>query len=411
MIKNIVSQKISTLRNSAAVFYIATEMLVKAVPFLAIPLLTRMLTKEEMGLYFLFISIAAIFSKLFGFAFPFSVTSFYIKYPRQIHTYMFNILFISALLYAIVSLFVQFLNIELINEEFDKILLFVSLCLAVTEIFLSYLVISRRYTLHNLLYLIKFALPYITAVFIIFFFQHKALWFAYCQGGVALLLALYMVVYIIKMSEFKINKSMLKFGLLVSAPLLPVTISSYLLNVADRYMIKYYYSEVEVAEYSFAYAIAGIFTTFILATNRSWQPFMLEQLKKNNIRAISVKFIKYAIFMAGLAIFIWIVRKPAIMILAGEKYISSASMIAPILIGNYCYFLYTVTSNVPFFHKKMILYALPATIAAILNIILNYYMLPTYGYKIAAYTTLISFAVEIVIAHAITRYVFRFKFF
>jgi len=45
--------------------------------------------------------------------------------------------------------------------------------------------------------------------------------------------------------------------------------------------------------------------------------------------------------------------------------------------------------------------ALPAFIAAGLNIILNIIFLPIYGYKIAAFTTLISYFIEFLVIYII----------
>jgi Na+-driven multidrug efflux pump len=88
-------------------------------------------------------------------------------------------------------------------------------------------------------------------------------------------------------------------------------------------------------------------------------------------------------------------------ILSNSSYFVILDIIPTILLGMFFYFLYTVMSNIPFFHKNTYLMALPAFIAAGLNIVLNVIMLPIYGYKIAALTTLISYFIEFLVIYII----------
>ena len=193
----------------------------------------------------------------------------------------------------------------------------------------------------------------------------------------------------------------IKSSLSFSIPFIPAMLSALLLGFSDRFLIKYYYSDVEVANYTIAYTIGTIYAAFFLATNKMWQKYILESLKLQKIDEIKSAAKKYLLVVVLVGIVILLLKTVLVNILSNSSYYVILDIIPTILLGMFFYFLYTLMSNIPFFHKNTYLMALPAFIAAGLNIVLNVIMLPIYGYKIAALTTLISYFIEFVVIYII----------
>ena len=64
-----------------------------------------------------------------------------------------------------------------------------------------------------------------------------------------------------------------------------------------------------------------------------------------------------------------------------------------LLVGCAFQFAYTMYVQVEFYEKKMKMVAIGTTIAAIVNIALNYLTIPVFGYVAAGYTTLVGYVV------------------
>ncbi len=63
----------------------------------------------------------------------------------------------------------------------------------------------------------------------------------------------------------------------------------------------------------------------------------------------------------------------------------------PVSAGCICQFLYTMFVNIEQFMKKTVGMAVASTSAAVLNLVLNLWLIPKFGYIAAAYTTLASY--------------------
>ncbi len=64
------------------------------------------------------------------------------------------------------------------------------------------------------------------------------------------------------------------------------------------------------------------------------------------------------------------------------------SIIPPIALANYMIFMYTMYVYIEHYYKKTVYITKNTLIAAGLNVILNFILIPKYGYVAAAYTTL-----------------------
>ena len=120
---------------------------------------------------------------------------------------------------------------------------------------------------------------------------------------------------------------------------------------------------------------------------------MYRKIKEGNgeeNKTISVMLV----ILIGLMILCVIWYAPEIiLIMAGKQYLSATYVVAPVALSLLLLFYCQLFINVEFYfeEKKMLVYG--SIGAAIINIILNYVLIPIFGFVAAGYTTLFSYVV------------------
>ena len=170
---------------------------------------------------------------------------------------------------------------------------------------------------------------------------------------------------------------------------------SYLLNVTDRYMIQYYYGYADAGTYSAVYDIVFRMATFscfpVLLT---LHPRITENFNKCNLQSARKDIEKGLKLEVGLALIVTVLLylfRPLIfgklLKLPADQVIWMALIL---LLGA---FLWQISMLL---HKPLELFLRQRTMLAgivlslVINILLNIWWLPKWGYEAAAYTTLIS---------------------
>jgi O-antigen/teichoic acid export membrane protein len=78
-------------------------------------------------------------------------------------------------------------------------------------------------------------------------------------------------------------------------------------------------------------------------------------------------------------------------LIADESYWPGEDLLIPLSLANYCVFLYMLPVGLEYYHKKTRYISLGTISAALLNLVLNYFAILNFGYKAAAYTTMVSY--------------------
>ena len=386
---------------NSSIIYILIEGIVRGIPFIALPVFISILSKEEYGVMSLYISLLPLLAIVFDMAQRVAIKRFYYDYPRQIDNFITTIIIGTVFISFCISILLYIFDLEIISNS-NTFLIFINIFMyVIIEQYLTKLQISKQVKSYNIIYFIRNAMPYVISVLILFTYNQTHLSLVYAQ----ILLFFFTMIYLIQCSIKKVNLSILfknikKYSLYsfsIAIPVLPVVMSAYILSVSDRYMIEYFYGYNEVAEYSLAYTIAMIVQLFVLAIGKAWQPFIFESLKNKQYSIIKRNSFYYSFVIAVISIAIYLLSEPLVLFLSNDDYLKAIELIPILLCGIYFFFLYSMLSNIVFFYKKMFLFALPAIIAAITNVCLNYYFLPLYGYEVATWTTLVSYAIEFII--------------
>lgn len=194
-----------------------------------------------------------------------------------------------------------------------------------------------------------------------------------------------------KTKQVLFNTNYWKYGLSISLPLVIHTFSQQILSQFDRIMIGALVSVVAVGIYGFIQTIASILQIIVQSMDNAWSVWMYEQLDQKQYTQIQDKSKAYILLMNILYVG-FISLAPDVIHIAGTKeYYDGISMVIPLSFAIYFIFLYSLPVHIEYFYKKTKFIATGTSLAAGINIALNYFFIRSYGYTASAWTTLASY--------------------
>lgn len=189
------------------------------------------------------------------------------------------------------------------------------------------------------------------------------------------------------------NKEYWKYGLTFTLPLLPHFLSHYVLNQSDRLMINQMVDNSATALYSVSYSIAMALVIVVTAINDSYCPYTFQELDERKVDGVRKNGHLILALVGALAVMMMTFAPEILAVFAGPEYSDAVDVMPPLSASVFFIFFYSMMSNLEFFYKKTSLIAVASVGAAALNIALNLVLIPLFGYKAAAWTTLASYMV------------------
>jgi O-antigen/teichoic acid export membrane protein len=392
-------------------------------------LLTRTLTVIEYGVYSILAATISVLSTVLVLGLPqYIVTKLtglkYFKKIKIIFSIIFFELFFLMIVLAILFIpliqnnILLYLKLESYKLEFQLSLLII-LFAALLQIFLYYLIANRKIEFKSF---ISFLGKCLWILFLILFFliskkvNLPIVFFLWLIGAIISLLIL--ILYLRKDVFFfflkikKLSKSLLKNALFFSLPLIPVTISSWIMTVADRYMITYFKNMALTGIYSLSYALVFIIFSFSIIISNVLYPYISKSWsEKKDSQILFNAMLKYNLMiilpaMTGL----FILRKQIITLISGTNYLLGSSAIAILISFPLFASLIEIYTRNLMLRKKTKLLAFIYLGGAILNIVLNLFMIPLYGINGASITTVASYFFMFLIFHLVSKKYFLWDF-
>ena len=172
-------------------------------------------------------------------------------------------------------------------------------------------------------------------------------------------------------------RQMLSFG----APLVPASLSLWVLNYSNRYFLNHYGTLVDVAILGVGVRVANIVTFFISAFQNAWPPFAYSLLKDEALARrvyahILTYFLLATMFMAvGLSVF----AREAIVILATSKYTASTVVIPWLVFSTIAWGVVGIVGIGFEIGKKSYHFSVATILGSVLTILLNIVLIPRMG--------------------------------
>jgi O-antigen/teichoic acid export membrane protein len=377
--------------------YFSAEVLTKALAFISIPVFTRLLLPSEYGLLAVFSSIVTIFTILLGLNIQGAVARYYYEKSNDFSKFISSNL-IFVILFNIVAFLFLFLIKDFLANFFAIIPYLFILGIIVSSLgipfrmFLAYLQASKQSKKYSLISISKGIITLIVSIIWVYLLkENRYLGKVYSTLLITIIFSMYIIYNLIKISKFSFNNEHIKYSLKFGIPLIPHALSGFILTFFDRIIINQLSGASDTGLYSFAYNVGMIMNMAVMALNKSWVPLFYENLTKNSFEKINNLAYNYSKYIYLIAIVLILFAKEIVSIIADKKYHAALPIVPVIVVGYLGVFLYTLYGNYSFYRKKTVLISIATLSAGAINIGLNYWLIPIYGYVAAAYTTLVSY--------------------
>ncbi|MBR3280071.1 MAG: oligosaccharide flippase family protein [Lachnospiraceae bacterium] len=190
-----------------------------------------------------------------------------------------------------------------------------------------------------------------------------------------------------------LNKQYWEYALRFNIPLIAYYLSQTIFNMSDRIMISHIIDKDAAGVYGAAYTLAMILTFVLNAINNSYEPWFFSQLKAgkhDENRSVSLAIaLLMSLLLCGI---IWFAPE-VIFIYAGDQYGGAVYVVLPVAMSVLLLFYSQLFINVEFYYerKKELVWA--SIGSALINIVLNWFLIPRFGIVAAGYTTFVSYIV------------------
>lgn len=189
------------------------------------------------------------------------------------------------------------------------------------------------------------------------------------------------------------DKQIWKYIFCFNIALIPHYLSYQILNQSDRIMIAKMCSNADAAVYSIAYSFSMLMVLITSAVESVITPLTFRKLKEEKTTDLK-RIVNFAIILIAFCCILLMCAIPDVFKFLLPKSYYEALYVVPILtLATFFQFMYPLFSNIELFYERKKYIAFASCFGAVLNITLNFIFIGLYGYKAAAYTTLLCYIV------------------
>lgn len=215
------------------------------------------------------------------------------------------------------------------------------------------------------------------------------------QSVVYTVMGVCIFVYILRTGKLGYSKEYWLFTLPITIPVIFHSLAHIVLNQSDKIMIQGMISNSAAGIYALASTFGGAMNSIWHAFNNSWVPFYYEYTKHDQIAEMQKHAKNYIELFTIITMEFILLSREVFQIYAVNKSFWEGTDLLPLFaLGYYFVFLYSFPVNYEFYHKQTRTIALGTTTAALLNILLNYFMIIRWGILGAVIATAVSHSLQ-----------------
>lgn len=385
----------------AGMGYAVGNILIKGISFLTLPVFTRLMDTRQFGIYNAYCTYESILQILFCMGLQASIKNANLDYKGRIKEYMSTITCLSLIPMILTLLFFLlfgknisgileidgFLMILLLFQSYGaSMLTYANALFAISYSYTKYLLFAAFNCILNVL---------LSVIFMITVFDGRRE-YGRISGAACPLIVIgaYLFFTTVKAGKNCYNKEMGRYSMKIGLPLIWHYLALQIQSQFDRIAIMKLIGKAESGIYSFSYTIASIFQILVYSIENVWTIWMFDCMERQDYQTIKEAGKKYIGGVAALGIAMMVCSKELIWIMGSEVYWEGADIFVPILIGLFFLFLYTKPVSVEYYYKATKGVAVMTIFAAVANVGLNFWLIPIMGYPAAAYTTLLTYALQ-----------------
>ncbi len=394
----------STVRDTLA--YSLSNIAPKVVGIVLLPLFTAKLTLGEFGNLDLLDVTLAILAEIFILGQATSIIlfnnseEFKEKKESTLFTITTFVLMICALFVLLAETFTSlfpslFLNTQ-IQASYIRLIAYIVLLRVLNNLFFAKVRADEQSVYYSVVSIIKVLLMTGITLYLVGWLNRGIAGVLYSYALAEFFTFMILIVKTIPQMKVKFDSQILKSALKFGLPLVFASVGFLLLNLSDRYIIKFLLGSTALAPYSLAYKVAGVLNMFlILPFTLGLMPVAYKYFGSHNDKRFFTKLMTYSSFF-----FIWgfvflsLFSKEIIYVFAEKPEYYSAYIIVPVILLSYVFSGMRLTASLGMLLTKNTKHVAWITLAAAaLNIILNFVFIPVFGIIAAAVNTLLAFVI------------------
>lgn len=387
-----------SLEVKASLAYTICSIVMKCLSFITMPLFTRLLTTEQYGQYNVYLSwsgILVIFTTL-NLAYG-SFSTAMIRFEKDRWGYVSalqGLCFVLSLGFLVIYLpFTGAWN-QLFELPTPLVLLLVVeiLCHFAVGCYYGVQRFEFKYKSVVTLTLINAIASPLTAFALVMLSEEKG--YARIIGYALTNICIGILIFILNSRKAKgrfFRKEYWKYALSFNIPLIPYYLSQVIFNQSDRIMISHLIGTDKAGIYSVAYTLGTILTFVLNAINNSYVPWLYTQIKEGTGEKARSVSNGIALLMAFLLLGVIAVAPEIILIMAGANYGEAIWVVPSVAMSILLLFYSQLFINIEFYYEEKAMLVWGSIGAAVLNIALNWLLIPIFGFIAAGYTTLASY--------------------
>lgn len=392
----------------AGLGYTISNIILKGIIFLSLPVFSRLLSPSDFGIYNNYLAYEGIISGIMSLGLYSCIKKAVFDFKDNFNSFFSSILssIIFTYILTIILSFIfkhQIFKYTGFNEYIIIILLSQSFGSAIIQLYASKLNVEFKYKEYLIISALNSITNIVLSICLIFLLSYQP-WISRIIGTATpyIIIGIYLVTKCYIKGRVFLKKEYVFYSLKIGLPLIPHVLSQYILNQSDRIMISKFIGDSESGIYSFAYNVCTILYIVLMSIESAWTPWTYncyENHKNENVKKASNR-----LMILSVCLFIGFVSicPEVYKILGDEKYYPGIKMIIPLSLSMFLFFLYSFPVGIEYYHKKTLFVSIATCVAAMLNILLNFILIPKYGYYVSAFTTLISYVIMFLIHLAIS---------
>ena len=386
----------------ATIVFAIASFATSGINYITTPIFTRLLTTAEYGivsLYNSWFSIVQVFASV-TLIFPGILNVGLYDHRDNRWKYlssMLGIITFSSLLLSVVYFCFRNAVNELFKLPTSVMILMLLMCFIQPAT--TFWTFKQRYEYkYKITFIVSVGSAVLAQVFsiisVIFASKHTDMNLAYVRlwsaGAVNLSVASVLFIYICLKGKSFIDLPLWKKTFIVAIPLIPHYIGSVMLTSTDKIMISRMIGDEKTGIYSLAAILSAIGVLLWRALSVTYTPFVNAKLGERKFSEIRSAVKPLLMFVGVLCVITSLAAPEIIRILATEEYLEGVYVVPPVAAGIFIHALYDNFTAISFFHKKSMRIMIATVTAAATNIVLNYFLINSFGYIAAGYTTLAS---------------------
>ena len=400
--------------SKSVVWLLGGKIALQGITFFSTPIFTRLLNPSDYGFTTIYGTWFSIFSLVIGLCVGSTIGNAWIEYGEEkLSEYSSSVMTIGIFSFFGVLFFVTILNSLFVKWTE---LSFPIIILLIIHSFFAFVIsfeVSRLDQLKKVekSTILSFALSVsvITTSLLFVFLAKENRWQAKVIGQIlpTSIIGIVLLIIIYVRGKKVWNIEYWKFCLKICLPIIIHATGHLIFSQTDRIMLQKVYDETIVGIYGISFNLCGVLSIIYGAFNSAWVPFYYDFKKQNKNTDIIIHSKRYLKIFSLICVGFILLSYDVYKLMAPQSYWEGMKSMPLFVMSVYFGFLYLFPVNFEFFYAKTKLIPVATFLAAVVNILINFLLIPKYGIIGASVGTMIAHCILFLFHFVIARFIMK----